>query len=117
MSTDTPLSTDLDLGSGFAWFARQRASPTWVINVAGYGAFLFAGSEKEAEEMRAHKANWEHGIAHKRPASFTDLPRPSACWNHRGYARAYWRGSRGRLLKKPWVPQFECHCGGCSRDH
>ncbi|WP_058358278.1 hypothetical protein [Xanthomonas translucens] len=33
-------------------------SKHWVIRVAGYGSFLFAGAEEEAEEMRRHKARW-----------------------------------------------------------
>jgi hypothetical protein len=38
----------------------------WLISVGGgYGSFVFEGSEDEAEEMRAHKANWEHAVARK----------------------------------------------------
>jgi hypothetical protein len=37
----------------------------WIIWVAGYGAFEFVGTEAEAEEMRAHKAVWEHAVAKK----------------------------------------------------
>jgi hypothetical protein len=113
------MSTDLvPIGYGFAWFNAMRRNPKWVILVAGgYGTFLFEGSEAEAEEMRAHKANWEHAIAHKRPASVGDFPHPSGCWNHRGFNRAYWWGSRGRRLKKPWTPHFDCHCGACSHVH
>jgi len=38
----------------------------WKISVNGYGDFAFFGTEKEAEEMRIHKARWEQGVAHKR---------------------------------------------------
>lgn len=34
----------------------------WRIFVGGYGAFDFEGTEKQAEEMRAHKARWERGV-------------------------------------------------------
>lgn len=37
----------------------------WMIRVAGYGTFEFAGTEAEAEEMRAHKACWERGSGMK----------------------------------------------------
>lgn len=112
-----PLRTEERVcGVGFAWFARQRMKPSWVINVAHYGAFLFDGTEAEAEEMRAHKANWEHAIAHKRPASFSDFPQPLGCWNHRGYVRIAKYGSRNRLLKRPYTPRFYCECGSCTND-
>ena len=39
----------------------------------GYGSFFFEGIEKEAEEMRRHKANWEHAIARKRPATQEEI--------------------------------------------
>ena len=45
----------------------------WVIDVAGYGSFLFEGSEKQAEEMRAHKAWWEGGVGRKRPATQAEI--------------------------------------------
>ena len=39
----------------------------WIITVgAGYGEFNFYGTEQQAEEMRYHKANWEHAVATKR---------------------------------------------------
>lgn len=38
----------------------------WLISVAGYGEWIYVGTEAEAEEMRAHKANWEGGIGKKR---------------------------------------------------
>ena len=40
----------------------------WIITVGGYGSFAFKGTEKEAEEMRAHKAEWEGGSGRKRKA-------------------------------------------------
>jgi hypothetical protein len=101
--------------NGFAWAAAQRLNPSWVILVAGgYGAFVFQGSEAEAEEMRAHKANWERAIAHKRPASASDFTRASNCWNHPGFLRLCWYGSRGRRLKRPWTPRFDCRCAECT---
>jgi hypothetical protein len=46
----------------------------WMITVGGgYGSFFFEGIEKEAEEMRRHKANWEHAIARKRPATQEEI--------------------------------------------
>ena len=112
--SDQNIRTDQRIiGTGFAWFAKQRIKPSWVINVAQYGAFLFEGSEAEAESMRAHKSQWEGSIGHKRPASFTDFPTPSNCWNHRGYVRIARYGSRNRLLKRPYTPRFYCDCGRC----
>ena len=43
-------------------------SKQWVILVADYGAFLFSGTEEEAEQIRRYKANWKQGVAKKRPA-------------------------------------------------
>lgn len=51
----------------------QFGAQWWVISVAGYGSFLFEGSEKEAEEMRAHKARWERGIGRKRLATQAEI--------------------------------------------
>lgn len=100
-------------GAGFAWHAQRILNPWWVIQLPTYGVFLFEGTEFQAEQMRAHKANWEHEVAHKRPASFSDFPKPSRCWNHRGFSRAYWYGSRNRRLKRPYRPHFYCECGEC----
>lgn len=60
----------------------------WVITVGGYGAFLFEGTEAQAEEMRAHKARWERGIGKKRPADEAEIAsgQASSCLNHPGYA-------------------------------
>jgi len=41
----------------------------WAIKVSGYGEFFMRGTNKEAEAMRIHKANWERAIAHLRPAT------------------------------------------------
>lgn len=112
-----PESQSTDQMNGFAWFAQQRLCPSWIINVAGYGAFLFEGSESEAEEMRVHKARWEGACAQKRPASITDFPHASGCWNHPGYARLVRYGTRRRLLKRPYVPLYHCDCRECSRVH
>lgn len=51
----------------------QFGAQWWVISVAGYGSFLFEGSEKEAEEMRAHKSRWERGIGRKRLATQAEI--------------------------------------------
>lgn len=45
----------------------------WIISVSGYGTFAFKGTEAEAEEMRAHKANWEGGVGRKRLADPTNI--------------------------------------------
>jgi hypothetical protein len=74
---------------------------TWVIYVGGgYGAFLFDGSEQEAEQMRKHKANWERAVAAKRPADLKEIESksPSQCWNHAGFR---FKGLRA------------CDCGEC----
>lgn len=62
-------------------------SGQWVILVGGYGAFLFEGTETEAEDMRRHKARWERGIGKKRPATDEEVASktPSQCWNHPGF--------------------------------
>jgi hypothetical protein len=45
-------------------------SERWLICVGGgYGCLIFDGTEEEAEEMRAHKANWEQAVARKTRAS------------------------------------------------
>lgn len=41
----------------------------WIISVGGYGSFAYRGTEKQAEAMRAHKANWEGGVGAKRLAT------------------------------------------------
>lgn len=41
----------------------------WIVHVAGYGAFATYGTEAEAEETRAAKAEWEGGVGRKRPAA------------------------------------------------
>lgn len=51
-----------------------EGSTTWNIWVSGYGQFQFEGTEAEAEDMRAHKANWERGQGRKWRA---DLARES----------------------------------------
>ncbi len=59
----------------------------WVIQVGGYGSFLFEGNEQEAEEMRAHKSRWERAPARKRPASPEEVEsgKASSCLNHSGF--------------------------------
>ncbi len=96
------MTADPMLGDAIAWFRQQCLDPRWVILVGGgYGAFLFRGSEMEAEEMRAHKAKWEGAIAKKRPASVWDLAvGPSTCLNHPGFVNRY--------------RYADCRCGGCT---
>lgn len=77
---------------------RVYAPRQWVILVGGYGAFLFRGTEPEAEDMRAHKARWEGAVAKKRRATTADMSTPSVCWNHPGF------GNTGR---------YHCECGAC----
>ena len=43
----------------------ETKSTDWIICVSGYGSFPFVGTEAEAEKMRVHKANWEHGVGKK----------------------------------------------------
>ncbi|KRA15378.1 hypothetical protein [Lysobacter sp. Root604] len=60
----------------------------WVIVVGGgYGAFLYLGTETEAEGMRAHKARWERAIARKRRATASEITSGcvSQCLNHPGF--------------------------------
>jgi hypothetical protein len=57
----------------------------WVIQIGGgYGAFMFEGTEAEAEQMRKHKANWEQAVGAKRLADQVERAtgQPSGCWNH-----------------------------------
>ena len=50
----------------------------WIISVGGgYGEFNFFGTEKEAEEMRCHKARWEHAVARKRRGRLMEAPTSS----------------------------------------
>lgn len=87
---------------GFAFFAQQSMDPRWVILVgSGYGAFLFAGTEAEAEELRCHKAKRELAVAKKRPASVDDIEIPSQCWNHRGFMNS---------------GVYYCECRDCSNE-
>ena len=41
----------------------------WVISLPWYGAFLFDGTTRQAEQRRADKANWEGEVARKRRAT------------------------------------------------
>jgi len=45
----------------------------WIIEVPAWGTLYAIGTEQEAEEWRAHKANWEHSIARKRIASEEEI--------------------------------------------
>lgn len=72
---------------------RELSAAHWAILIGGgYGAFLFDGSEKEAEEMRSHKAMWERASGRKRPAEKEEISsgEVSRCMNHSGFKnRAY----------------------------
>jgi len=74
----------------------------WVILVANYGAFVFKGTEDEAEEMRKHKANWERAVAQKRLATPQEIASGNAsnCWNHENF-----------YINKPNHGTYKCHCG------
>jgi hypothetical protein len=49
-------------------------STHWIIIVGGSeGAFLFEGTEAEAEEMRKHKARQKQAVALKRPATIREI--------------------------------------------
>lgn len=79
------------------------AKTVWRIRISGYGTFDFTGTEAEAEEMRAHKANWERGHGMKWRA---DLSRKSdqfaaemaALWDvHKGVPDKLVRARRAAL--------------------
>ena len=56
--------------------AARKAAPlveTWTISLPDYGAFLFVGTEAQAEEMRRHKARWECEVARKRRATLAEM--------------------------------------------
>lgn len=48
---------------------RPVSREWWIIAISGYGKFGFYGSEGEAEEMRAHKAEWEGSVGTKERAT------------------------------------------------
>jgi hypothetical protein len=48
---------------------KTKDAKHWIISVTGYGSFFFEGTIEEAEEMRAHKADWEGGRGTKRSAT------------------------------------------------
>lgn len=53
----------------------RKAAPlveTWTISLPYYGAFLFTGTEDEAEEMRRHKAQREGEVARKRRSTLAE---------------------------------------------
>lgn len=74
----------------------------WVIHVAGYGTFMFEGTHAQAEEMRAHKANWERGIGKLRPATNDEVVtrKPSECLNHPGFQNKF--------------KYADCECSACT---
>lgn len=85
-----------------SWSAPQdpgHTSNRWVILVGGgYGAFVFEGTENQAEDMRRHKASWEGAVARKRPVADDDTADTMHCWNH-------------PLFNSPW--RYQCDCGKC----
>ncbi len=66
---------------------EKEDNQIWVIRVHGYGSFIFEGTEYGAEEMRRHKATWEHGVGLKRLATEEEIKTKEAddCPNHPNY--------------------------------
>ena len=58
---------------------KKRGS-WWTICVGNYGNFELHGSEETAEEMRVHKARWEHSPTIKLPGRWADKLRGKS-WN------------------------------------
>jgi hypothetical protein len=84
-------------------------SQQWVILVGrDYGAFLFEGTEAEAEATRAHKARWEQAVAKLRLADQVERAtnEASQCWNHPGFNNS----ARHRCMCK------ECRPTGATAD-
>lgn len=79
---------------------EKNKKQTWVISVGGYGSLIFEGNEFEAEDMRKHKANWEHGVGRKRLADEDELQTKviNQCKNHPNY------NTKDR---------YHCKCGIC----
>lgn len=50
-----------------------QLAETWTISLTDYGAFLFVGTERAAEEMRRHKARWEGEVARKRRSTLAEM--------------------------------------------
>lgn len=75
---------------------------TWVINVFDWGAFLFEGTEFEAEEVRISKAKWEQSITKKRLAEKNEIRNKDVdtCKNHVGFKL------KGR---------YSCDCKKCKK--
>lgn len=65
-------------------------SDTWMIRVSGYGTFEFVGTEAEAEEMRAHKARWEHASGQK-----WRITNPTEADKVRAEMAALWEAGQG----------------------
>lgn len=62
------------------WLDLSPEGGWWLISVASYGAFLYGGTEADAEGMRVHKARWEQAAAKKRLATPEEIAanRPGA---------------------------------------
>lgn len=89
---------------GYTLEGVQPAEDAWVICVAGYGAFLFKGTEQAAEEMRSHKASWEGGAGHKRRATVQEAAGEdvSMCLNH-------------PLFVRKRLSRYVCECARCRK--
>lgn len=64
---------------------KDDVSRVWIITVQGnYGNFMVTGTEKEVEERRKFKANWEHTITRKRLPTKEELTtgKIDPCYNH-----------------------------------
>ena len=83
---------------------KDTKRQNWVIAVANYGSFLFFGTEKEADDRRAAKAEWEHAAARMREAEAgeTSDDKIHRCKNHLGFLARYGRHA--------------CDCKNCLRE-
>lgn len=53
---------------------KQKSSKNyWLITINSWGTTLLWGTEKEAEEFRKHKCNWEQSIGTKRLATNEEI--------------------------------------------
>jgi hypothetical protein len=73
-----PLVARVDAIRDAALCPTCGGNGAWEITVGGgYGTFVFYGTEAEAEEMRRHKANWEHAVARKKAVPCPDAFHPA----------------------------------------
>lgn len=73
---------------------------TWVILIPSWGAYLFEGTEADAEASRKHKANWEQGLGLKRLATSEEINTKvvDRCLNHPNFKVRH---------------RYVCKCGKC----